>query len=151
MIKAKNELLWGNPCLQAYSQTVSPRPPLSWNLSPPSSLPILEPPCHGEFVHVVVPAWLFHFPLSAVHRPLCSWLTLNISLSFSALAVFVKLCDGQTDSHFSFMFSLRPFKIFSAWEESKEGEKTPLHICLAVFCEKFQLMFWGFCSFLMVW
>ena len=29
VIKAKNKSFWGNPCLQPYSQTISPCPPLS--------------------------------------------------------------------------------------------------------------------------
>lgn len=130
VIKAKNKSLWGNPFLQPSSQTVSPCSPLSQNLSP------LQLFAHfGATISWRICSWWCSCRTVLLPSRCCSQAFMLLTyfkhlLNFRALAVFVKLQDGQTDSHFSFMFSLWPFKIFSAWEESKEGEKTLLHILL---------------------
>lgn len=140
MIKAKNESLWAILSLQPSAQTISWCSLLSWNLSPTQL-----------FAHFgATMSWRIHscccscriFPLLSCYSLQAFMLLTYFKhlLTFRALAMFVKLWDRQTDPHFLFMFSLYPFKIFSAWEESKEGEKISLPIFLAVSCGKFCLM-----------
>lgn len=145
MIKATNALLWGNPCLQPHSQTVSPCPPVSWNLFPPNLGLFWSHHVTGNYIIVVfsiiVPllscCWLQAFMLLTYFQYL---------LSFRAPSVWSSETDRRTHtshlcSHFDFSRS------FLVGKRAKRVKRPLCIFAQQCFVRSFAWRFGGFVPF----